>query len=357
MLDHHSPKELLSWFHWEPLIVPSPHQVALIDREGIRILHTCFATAPKRLSRFAESIMRKVSIVSRSAEKWIDSFPCPLLLSLHLDNGVVARKIGPPLSSNSIIIFSAIWSQILCGLFSSTEDHFFSEPGQINDHCPIPNFLASMETTSTFAKHSSSSLPLLSQEMSLNIDINRTVPVKFSGVSPKMLSKLLTSPQSCNVSKPGKMFHSNSVGSPLIPSVSVALRSCDPSYPVLPSFVGLRILMNPSKTQHRIWKDVDFCALKIDDGFVTNQWQMFPWVFFLMNLNHIGDLILFAHQFCRYVEHFLQGEICCIQNRILIVLEILSHECRCIHPRSHKHSPNYWMFLSWACNVGHATKC
>ena len=57
-------------------------------------------------------------------------------------------------------------------------DYSLSEPGPINDHCPIPNFFASMETTLAFAKHSSS-LPLLSQEMSLNIDINRTLPVKF----------------------------------------------------------------------------------------------------------------------------------------------------------------------------------
>ena len=75
---------------------------------------------------------------------------------------------------------------------------------------------------------------------------------------------------------------------------------------------------------------------------------------FPMNLVHIGNLILFAHQFCRYVEHLLQGEICCIHNGILIVLEILSHECRCMHRHSHKHPPNYWMFLSWACNAGHS---
>ena len=47
--------------------------------------------------------------------------------------------------------------------------------------------------------------------------------------------------------------------------VSVALRSCDPSYPVFPRFVGLRMLMDPSKTQHRNRKDVDFRALKIDE--------------------------------------------------------------------------------------------
>ena len=43
-------------------------------------------------------------------------------------------------------------------------------------------------TTLAFAKHSSL-LPFLSQEMSLNIDINRIHPVKVSGVSPKSLSR------------------------------------------------------------------------------------------------------------------------------------------------------------------------
>ena len=52
--------------------------------------------------------------------------------------------------------------------------------------------------------------------MSLNIDINRILPVKVSGVSPGLLSRSVTLPQSCNVVNPGKMFHSNSVGSPLI---------------------------------------------------------------------------------------------------------------------------------------------
>ena len=68
---------------------------------------------------------KTVSIVSWSAAKWIDSFPCPLLLRSHLDNGVVTRKIGHPLSANSTSIFSSIMSYILCGLFSTTENHFF----------------------------------------------------------------------------------------------------------------------------------------------------------------------------------------------------------------------------------------
>ena len=94
----------------------------------------------------------------------------------------------------------------------------------MNDHCPIPNFFALLETTFAFAKHYSS-LPFLSQEMSLNIDINRILPVKDSGVCPKLLRRSLILSQSCNVSNPGKMFHSNSVGSPLIPSESQKLGS------------------------------------------------------------------------------------------------------------------------------------
>ena len=35
--------------------------------------------------------------------------------------------------------------------------------------------------------------------MSLNIDINMILPVKFSGVSPNLNNKLLTSSLSCNV--------------------------------------------------------------------------------------------------------------------------------------------------------------
>ena len=77
-----------------------------------------------------------VSIVSWSAAKWIDTLPCPLLWSCPLDNGVVAWKIGHPLSANSTNILSAIWSKIPCRLSSLIEYHFFSEPGPMNDHCP-----------------------------------------------------------------------------------------------------------------------------------------------------------------------------------------------------------------------------
>ena len=104
--------------------------------------------------------------------------------------------------------------------FSSAEYHFFSEPGPMNDHCPTPNYLASTLTTPAFAKYSSL-LPFLSHEMPLNIDINIILAVKVSGVCPKSLSRSLILPQSCNVVNPGKMFHSNSVDSPLIASKSL----------------------------------------------------------------------------------------------------------------------------------------
>ena len=66
LLDHHSPKELLSWSHWAQLIVPSPHQVAPLSRKVTYSTHIS-ATAPQRLSWLTKTIVRKtVSIVSQS---------------------------------------------------------------------------------------------------------------------------------------------------------------------------------------------------------------------------------------------------------------------------------------------------
>ena len=47
--------------------------------------------------------------------------------------------------------------------------------------------------------------------------------------------------------------------------ISVASLGSDSRNSVLPSFVGFRMLMDPSKAQRRICEDIDFCALKIDD--------------------------------------------------------------------------------------------
>ena len=60
--------------------------------------------------------------------------------------------------------------------------------------------------------------------------------------------------------------------------ISVASPGLDPCNSVLPSFVGFRLKKDPSEAQHRIWEDIDFCALKIDNCFITNQWQLSPWM-------------------------------------------------------------------------------
>ena len=52
--------------------------------------------------------------------------------------------------------------------------------------------------------------------MLLDNDMNMILPAKLSGVAPNLNSKLLTPSQSSNVSNPGKIFHSNSIGSPSI---------------------------------------------------------------------------------------------------------------------------------------------
>ena len=87
----------------------------------------------------------------------------------------------------------------------------------MKDQRPIPNLFANIFTNSAFFKHSAL-LSFLSQEMSLNIDINRILPVKVSGVCPEELRRLLTLSQSCNDVNPGKIFPSNSVDSPLTAS-------------------------------------------------------------------------------------------------------------------------------------------
>ena len=73
--------------------------------------------APSILSWLTEMIVRKtVSIVSPSAQKCIDNFPPPLLLSVPRDSGLVARKTGCRLSLNLIIINSATLSHSPRGL-------------------------------------------------------------------------------------------------------------------------------------------------------------------------------------------------------------------------------------------------
>ena len=78
--------------------------------------------------------MRKtVSIVSPSAQKCIDNFPPPLLLSVPRDNGQMAWKTGCPTCLNLIIINSATLSLSPRGLTLKVENHFVSDPGPRSD--------------------------------------------------------------------------------------------------------------------------------------------------------------------------------------------------------------------------------
>ena len=85
-------------------------------------------------------------------------------------------------SANSINILSAILSHTPCGLSSLIQNHYSSEPGPINDHCPFLNFLAYRDTRLAFARHSVS-LSIDLHEMLLNIYMNMIFPLIFSGVS------------------------------------------------------------------------------------------------------------------------------------------------------------------------------
>ena len=126
------------------------------------------------------------------------------------------RKTGCPLSPNLIIINSATLSHSPCGLSTREEDHFFSDPGPRNDHLPGVNVLAHIETRWALALHSCS-LSSDHHEMSLNIDMKMICPLNSDG-SLILDMNSWTLLQSCNVVNHGKIFHSNSIGSPSIVS-------------------------------------------------------------------------------------------------------------------------------------------
>ena len=108
----------------------------------------------------------------------------------------------------------------------------------------------------------------------------------------------------------------------------------------IPIFVHMNrsVSENLPKAQHRIRKDVDLRALKIDNPFVTNQkHKVLPWRILPTNCFQSRDLILFRHQSCRYVEHLFECEICSVNNGLTSVQVILSHEYRWFHCYSHKH--------------------
>ena len=142
---------------------------------------------------------------------------------------------------------------------------------------------------------------LLTMRCRLKIDMKIFPPVTFSGVSFNLNSNSLTSWLSCNVLNPGKIFHSNFIGSPSI--LSKNLYSGGPFEPrqsVFPCHIWLRVLVHLSKTKYRIWEYVDTCALETDDMFIINQRQILPHRIFPINCVHSRDLIwLSISQICR----------------------------------------------------------
>ena len=156
--------------------------------------------------------------------------------------------------------------------------------------------------------------------MSLNIDINEILPVKVSGVCPKSLSRSLilftTELQRCESWEDVPLEFSRLSIDTII--ISVDSHGFDPCNSVLPSFVGIRMLKDPSEAQHRIRQDIDSCALKIDDCFhhqsVTDvSKNLFPTEF-------CPDHGFSSWSFTNWrgdIEHLLQREIFRILDDIL----------------------------------------
>ena len=83
-------------------------------------------------------------------------------------------------------------------------------------HRPAVNLFANKVTSVALAMHSRSLSSDL-QMMSLNIDMKIIRPLNCEG-SPILVMSSWTLLMSCNVVNPGKIFHSNSIGSPSIVS-------------------------------------------------------------------------------------------------------------------------------------------
>ena len=128
----------------------------------------------------------------------------------------MARKTGCPLTPNLIIMNSANLSHSPPGLSLKVEYHFVSDPGPRNDQRPAGNLVANKVKSVALAMHSRS-LSSDPHMISLNIDMKIIRPWKCSG-SPILVMNSWTLSTSCNVVNPGKIFHSNSIGSPSIVS-------------------------------------------------------------------------------------------------------------------------------------------
>ena len=146
-------------------------------------------------------------------------------------------------------------------------------------------------------------------EMSLNIDMKMIRPVKSSGVSFHLDSNSCTLWQSCNVVNPGKIFHSNSIGSPSI--VSKVLHCGE-----LLNHVHLsshNLIVGSGSSYQGITQN-----LKIRKPLRARDWRLLhhqPKINTSMknlpvNCIHSIDLVwLFGYQLFRNVEHLFHCEI------------------------------------------------
>ena len=125
-------------------------QVSLFLFDSYRTLHTNL----RLLRRYWAGVRKTVSIVSPSAQKWIDNFPTPLPLSVPRENALVDRKTGCPVSPNLIVINSATLSHSPRGLSLLVESHFFSDLGPRNDQRPSGNLFANKDPSVELAMHS-----------------------------------------------------------------------------------------------------------------------------------------------------------------------------------------------------------
>ena len=149
------------------------------------------------------------SHISATADNFLPSL---LLSNTPLDNGLVTRKTGYPLSPNVNIIISVILCHSSCGLSSLIEQLFFSDSGPKNYHFPASNLFPWRTTNWAFDSHSF--WLSLDHHNLLNIDMKMIRPVNSSGWSLIFDMNSWVLWQSCNVVNPGKMFHSNSIDSP-----------------------------------------------------------------------------------------------------------------------------------------------
>ena len=147
-------------------------------------------------------------------------------VSCHSSSGIPRLKApillntGWPASLNRSTIWVAVESHSPLEGFEDPPYHFFSSPGPRNVQCPCENLFAYSLTSSEF-EIQIPSFPFIVQTMSLNTDMKMIRSVIFSGSVFRFRKSFWISWRICNDENPWKIFHSDSIASPPIPSNSL----------------------------------------------------------------------------------------------------------------------------------------